>query len=509
MNKLLLLSVLLGAGPATLAQSAAPAAPAPASTSQNAAITPAAALTRLAQARTLDPRWFVAAFASALPQVQGGFQGFVSQYGAFQGVDALGGDLYRLRYAGGTVTVSAQINAAGQFTSLFLQGQQATSAPTPSSQTTASVTTPQAALTRLFSASAPSADWFSAEFLQQVPVSQLAPILAQASGNLGTFQSVAPRPDGTFTLKFTQGELPVKTVSLDAQGRFTSLLLGAGVPNQKPSLADALTAFKALPGQTSLAVIENGKLVGSLDPDRKLAVGSAFKLGILTELLAQMKAGRHQWSEVTSLQSGDKALPSGFLQTWPDNAPLTLQTLATLMISQSDNTAANVLLRLVGREGVGQRLGLNVVPSTRELFALKNLANKALLDAYLGGNDEQKKAVLLQAAAAPLPPASLFAAGAVVAPQVEWFVGVQTLCGLMNEVAALPLMQVNPGVADPSAFKAVSFKGGSEGGVLNLTTQVITQDGRTVCLSATSNDSKALDQNRFIAAYNQLLQAVR
>ena len=79
----------------------------------------------------------------------------------------------------------------------------------------------------------------------------------------------------------------------------------------------------------------------------------------------------------------------------------------------------------------------------------------------------------------------------------------------MNEVAALPLTQINPGVADPSLFKTVSFKGGSEGGVLNFTTQVTTKDGRTVCLSATSNDSKAIDQSAFASAYSQLLQAVR
>ena len=222
-----------------------------------------------------------------------------------------------------------------------------------------------------------------------------------------------------------------------------------------------------------------------------------------------MKTGQHQWSEVTTLQASDKALPSGFLQTWPDSAPLTLQTLATLMISQSDNTATNVLLRLVGRDGVGQRLGLTVVPSTRDLFALKNPANKALLDAYLKGNDAQKRAVLEQAAAAPLPPVGLFAGDAVVAPQLEWFVPVTTLCSLMNEVAALPLTQINPGVADPSLFKTVSFKGGSEGGVINLTTQVTTNDGRTVCLSATSNDSKPVDQSAFASAYSKLLQAVR
>ncbi len=515
MSKSLFLSALLGLAlsPLALAQTTAPTTPNTAAPA-TAALTPQAALTRLATATKVNASWFVPAFASALPQVAGGFQGFTSQFGALQGVDDLGSNQYRLRYAGGTVTVETQLNAAGQFTSLFLRGQQA-SAPTPAQPAPAqpaavpAALTPQVALTRLFSAPAPSPEWFSTDFLNQVSPAQLAPILAAASSGLGTFQSVVAGPQGTFTVNFAQGTLPIKLASVDAQGRFTGLLLDAGVPTQKPNLAEAVAAFGKLAGQNSVVVIENGKTVGSLSPDRKLAVGSAFKLGILAELLAQMKSGQHQWSEVTTLQPGDKALPSGFLQTWPDSAPLTLQTLATLMISQSDNTATNVLLRLVGRGGVGQRLGLGAVPSTRDLFALKNPANKALLDAYLKGNDAQKQAVLEQAAAAPLPPVGLFAGDPVIAPQLEWFVPVTTLCNLMNEVAALPLMQVNPGVADPSLFKTVSFKGGSEGGVLNFTTQVTTQDGRTVCLSATTNDAKSIDPNAFAGAYSRLLQAVR
>lgn len=515
MNKLLLTALLsLTFSSAAFAQTTSQAA-APAAT-----LTPQAALTRLATAAKVEASWFTPAFASALPQVTGGFQGFRAQYGAFQSVDDLGSNQYRLRYEGGSVTVETQLNEAGQFTGLFLRGQQVNAAPTTQAQPapatpstsntdTARVTTPQAALTRLLSAKTLSDEWFSTDFLKQVPVAQLSAILANASSSLGTFQSVEAGKDSAFTAKFTEGTLPIKGASVDAQGRFTGLLLGAGIPNQKPNLAAAVSSFGKLSGQNSVVVIENGKTVGGFNSDKTLAVGSAFKLGIMAELLAQMKTGQHQWSEVTTLQAGDKALPSGFLQRWPDNAPLTLQSLATLMISQSDNTATNVLLRLVGRDNVAKRLGIAALPNTREFFALKNPASKALLDAYLKGNDTQKKAVLEQASAAPLPSISLFAGDAVVAQQVEWFVPVTTLCNLMNEVAALPLMQVEAGVADPSLFKAVSYKGGSEGGVLNLTTQVTTKDGRTVCISATSNDSKAIDQTAFAGAYSKLIQAVR
>lgn len=483
-----------------------------------AALTPQAALTRLAQAPILDPRWFVPAFASKLRQVQRGFQGFAGQYGAFQGVDVLGQDTYRLRYAGGTVTVSAQLNAAGQFTGLFLKGQEAkTAAPTTPTSTTPATSSPatstpaSAALDRLFRAAAPQAEWFTPEFLNMAPIASLTRtlnLLRQGLG-LGAFQGVSK--DGK-TLNFAQGTIPVNRVSVDAQGRFTGLFVGAPSLNSsapRPSLQSAVDAFKVLPGQVSVAVTENGKLLGGLNPEAKLAVASAFKLGILAELQDQIKAGKHAWAEVVTLQDADKSLPSGFLQTWPDSSMLTLQSLATLMISQSDNTATDLLLRVVGGSGVGQKLGLGAVPSTRELFALKNPANKALLSTYLAGDDAGKNAVLAQLAAAPLPAAELFGNGAVVAPGVEWFVSTTRLCSLMNEVAALPLMQVNPGAADPAQFGAVSFKGGSEGGVLNLTSQIITQGGRSVCLSATWNNAAPLDERRFGLLYTGLLQTLK
>ena len=151
-------------------------------------LTPQAALTRLATATRVDASWFIPAFASALPQVFGGFQGFKAQFGAFQGVDDLGGDLYRLRYAGGTVTVQAQLNAAGQFTGLFLKDQQAkdqqtsvpaSSSPAPQPAASAACVTPQAALTRLFSAKTLSPEWFSADFLQ---ASAARPALLHSGG---------------------------------------------------------------------------------------------------------------------------------------------------------------------------------------------------------------------------------------------------------------------------------------------------------------------------------------
>ena len=94
------------------------------------------------------------------------------------------------------------------------------------------------------------------------------------------------------------------------------------------------------PGQTSVAVARLGdgapELIASIEPDRPLAIGSAFKLFILAELSRQVAAGERRWSDVVTLDR--RSIPSGVLQGWPRGSPLTLHTLAALMISQSDNT---------------------------------------------------------------------------------------------------------------------------------------------------------------------------
>ena len=67
-------------------------------------------------------------------------------------------------------------------------------------------------------------------------------------------------------------------------------------------------------------------------------------------LREEVEAGRRAWDEVVRLEEAWKSLPSGLLQGWPEGSPLTLHTLAALMISLSDNTATDALIALLGRE---------------------------------------------------------------------------------------------------------------------------------------------------------------
>ena len=83
-------------------------------------------------------------------------------------------------------------------------------------------------------------------------------------------------------------------------------------------------------------------------------------------------------------------------------------------------------------------------------------------------------------------------------PPVEWHYSVRTLCKLATRVAGRPIMSINPGVADPTLFRHVAYKGGSDLGIINLTTVVTTVRGTRLCFSATLNDStRGVDEPAF------------
>jgi hypothetical protein len=79
----------------------------------------------------------------------------------------------------------------------------------------------------------------------------------------------------------------------------------------------------------------------------------------------------------------------------------------------------------------------------------------------------------------------------------------------MARVADLPLMSINPGVAEPGVFRHIAYKGGSSPGAINLTTMVTTQRGTQLCFSATLNSARdPIAQQGFETSYAAVLRAL-
>ena len=114
--------------------------------------------------------------------------------------------------------------------------------------------------------------------------------------------------------------------------------------------------------------------------------------------------------------------------------------------------------------------------------------------------------VLRQADALALPAVDTLDTTPITA--VEWHYSVRDLCRLMERVGSLPLMSVNPGVAEASDFAHVAYKGGSDAGVLNLTTAVTTRRGTHFCFSATVNSTTTIDETTFELQYGAALRTL-
>ncbi len=266
-------------------------------------------------------------------------------------------------------------------------------------------------------------------------------------------------------------------IHLDEQGRIDGLWFGAPQTDKAESLDDIMKEMGGLPGKVSALVLEDGKPLASVHPDDALGVGSAFKLAILAAAQEQVAAGKRRLDEVHPLDKRWKPLPSGSLQNWPDGTPLTVATLENQMISMSDNTAADGMLSIVGR-GEAQKFAPGNKPflSTREAFVLKARTNEALLDRYRKADENGRRAMLAEIDTLPLPDLGEFS-GAAQATDIEWFFTANEMCALMAKVADADAMHINPGLAKAAQWKQIAFKeGGSEGGVLNLTTGLTGQE---------------------------------
>lgn len=328
---------------------------------------------------------------------------------------------------------------------------------------------------------------FSKSFLAEVPAEQVSRIVRQMVDSLGKPRAIVQDGDD-YAVETETHSIPVK-MTLDADGLIDGLLFEPPVA-LTASLEETLEKVAGLADTVSYVVETAGTARFERDADRPLAVGSAFKLGVLRALTDDIAAGRRRWNDVATLEATDRSLPSGDLRLYPVGSPVTLHTLAAEMIARSDNTATDTLIRVVGAERIAEVLGIETLLTTRALFQLK--ADKTQADAYLSGSAADQAAILKRLSERDLPPVA--AASSLYTPGLEWMIPVRRLCSLAVAVSGSDVFAINPGPVRPRSWQSVAFKGGSETGVLNLTAALTGNDGRTHCLSVTLNGSKPIDE---------------
>jgi beta-lactamase class A len=375
---------------------------------------------------------------------------------------------------------------------------------------------------------------FTPEFLAQVPVGQLRAISTQLTGQYG-----APTGLRVEAQSANQGVLHIETergllrMSIGVQAQpphLISQLLVTGADVRGDTLEAVLQEIRALPGQSSVAVArlaDGPQMLAAHEPDRALAIGSTFKLFILAELSRQVRAGERRWSDVVTLDG--RSLPSGMLQTWPTGSPVTLHTLAAMMISISDNTATDALLKVVGRENVERMMTTIGVAapqrnrpflSTMELFALKT-APEADQRAFIDASEAERRRLLATRYASVDPDsvdASVFAGGPNEIDTLEWFASAADVTRTLDwlrrngDETAHGILAISPGGPQTlrQDFAYIGYKGGSEPGVLNLTWLVRNREGVWHAVTGSWNNPAApVEEARFAALMRRALQLVR
>jgi beta-lactamase class A len=376
------------------------------------------------------------------------------------------------------------------------------------------------------------AGFFSAHVLAQLTKERLAAVIAQIAasrGAPGAVLGIEPLTPWSAIVRLRFGAKDVARIELgvdpSAPHRVNTLLIrGFEVPEQ--SLDQVAATIRALPGKTGFAIAKLGsgapQLLRQHNPDAPLAIGSAFKLVILAELIRATNAGERNWDDRITLDGS--VLPAGGYRAKPAGTQVPLRELATQMISVSDNSATDVLLKALGREKVEAMMPVLGIAdparnrpflSTMELFKLKGFAEGDFPGRYLAKDEAGKRAMLNGEIANALPIAirpTLFIDGKpAMIETLEWFASPADLVRVMDWLRrhsegpkgadARAILSKNPGIAPDSAGKWqwVGYKGGSEPGVLNLTLLLQARTGDWYALTAGWNDpTQAVDDTRLI-----------
>jgi hypothetical protein len=368
---------------------------------------------------------------------------------------------------------------------------------------------------------------FDTFFLGKVSPAKMSAALAELPAP-GTLVGVlSSEPTGlvliaNFGAEHVQGVEPAPglklkvTLSVNRSGLIDGLKLTSVLATSWSQIDQTLAALA--PSVSFLAArVSNG----SCQPIHQLAsstprpLASEFKLFVLGALAHQIATGRVEWNQELTVQDQLKSVGnpqgSGSLQFSPPGTKVSVQETATKMISISDNTAADMLINLVGRAAVGTQVQhwsstpeLDVpFLTTREMILLHYVDFPRLAHAYLN-RAPNKRGAFLDSSVDPLP---LSEVKGSTEPRdidkIEWFgspddvcrafVGLQQLSHQPRLSPISSIFSVNTGSLglDPSEWPTVWFKGGSEPGVLTLGYMATNSDGQTFVVSAMLSSAAA------------------
>ncbi len=135
-----------------------------------------------------------------------------------------------------------------------------------------------------------------------------------------------------------------------------------------------------VPASTAFEVLDlSSGYVAGYNADLSMPAASTIKVPVMVEVFKQLEHGMFSLDRRVTLEERDKDSGSGDLFAAPDGTSYTVADLLARMIDISDNTAANMLIRLVGRQNINREmraLGLHHTRLTADIrtqgWAIRN-----------------------------------------------------------------------------------------------------------------------------------------
>lgn len=136
--------------------------------------------------------------------------------------------------------------------------------------------------------------------------------------------------------------------------------------------SEILSRLEQIPGKKSFYYknLTTGDTI-AVNEELPMMAASVIKLPIMVECFLQIQAGRIQKDQIYILQNADKRPSCGSLNRMHEGLALTVEDLYNLMIILSDNSATNILIKLLGQAQINtsmKELGYKGIALNRLLF---------------------------------------------------------------------------------------------------------------------------------------------
>jgi hypothetical protein len=371
------------------------------------------------------------------------------------------------------------------------------------------------------------ASHFDALFLGKISAAQMSKALAELPAPGTLVEVLSSEPTGlvviaNFGAEHLRGVEPSPglrlkvTLSVNGPGLINGLKLAPVLAKSWSQIDHSLAALA--PSVSFLAArVFNGtcQTIHELASSTPRPLASEFKLFVLGALAHQIAARHVTWDQELTvedqLRSIGNPIGSGSLQFVPAGTRVSVRETATKMISISDNTAADMLINLVGQPALESQVRQwsdnpqldSPFLTTRQMILLHYVSFPMLANGYLARAPSKRPAYLNSV----VDPLALNEVSESTEPRdidkIEWFgspddvcrafVGLQQLSQHPKLSAIASIFSVNTGGLGlkASEWPTVWFKGGSEPGVLTLGYMATNSKGQTFVVSAMLSSAKA------------------